>query len=111
MSAAIRIEAVGFLDHYCAVYRRPGEHDEFLVDGEGNRCRFETAAAAIYAARSAIGIGLRPVAPKSLSEEAAAWRRRKEAASKDLFRPRLSDIGASPAVEVVRKKRRKVRVP
>lgn len=104
MIAAVRIEAVGFLDHYCAVYRRPGEHDEFLVDGEGNRCRFMTAAAAIYAARSAIGIGT-----KSLAEEAAAWRRRKETAPKDPFRPKLSDIGASPAVEVIRKKRRKVR--
>lgn len=106
MSAAIRIEAVGFLDHYCAVYRRPGERDEFLVDGEGNRRRFETAAAAIYAARSAIGIG-----SKSLQEEAAAWRCRKKAAPKDPFQPKLSDIGTSPAVEVVRKKRRKVRVP
>lgn len=111
MSAAIRIEAVGFLDHYCAVYRRPGERDEFLVDGEGNRRRFETAAAAIYAARSAIGIGSRSMEPKALAEEAAAWKRRKDAAPKDPFRLKLSDIGASSAVEVVRKKRRKVRAP
>lgn len=106
MKEDIRIEAIGFIDHYCAVYRRRGEHDEFLVDQDGKRRRFETAAAAICAARAAIGIGT-----KSLQEEAAAWRQRKKAAPKDPFRLKLSDIGASPAVEVIRKKRRKMRVP
>lgn len=48
----LRVEAVGFPDHYCAVYRRDGCPDIMLDGPDGRPRRFPSAYSAIAAARA-----------------------------------------------------------
>lgn len=50
----LRVEAIGFIGYYCAVYRCPGTPDRFLDGDDGKPRRFPTAAAAIREARAAL---------------------------------------------------------
>jgi hypothetical protein len=59
----LRIEAIGFPDHYCPVYRRDGSPDIMLDGPDGRPRRFTSAFAAINAAKLELVVSPRAADP------------------------------------------------
>lgn len=52
----LRVETIAIGDRYCAVFRRPGQPDELLVDELGRPQKFATASIALRQGRKAVAI-------------------------------------------------------
>lgn len=96
MSARVEIVILG--DDYCAVFRRPGQPDEFLVDERGRPQRFASASVALRQGRKAMVIAdASAIAPDVLGIR--AWRAAKNA---DLKAERDRVFGTSAPASIER---------
>lgn len=60
----VRVDVVALGDEYCAIFRRPGRPDEFLVDDRGRPQKFASASVAIRQGRKSLVVADAPaVAP------------------------------------------------
>lgn len=77
----VRVDVVALGDHYCAVFRRPGEPDKFLVDDRGRPQRFASASVAMRQGRKALAIENAPAMAPTDSDilGARSWRATKDA--------------------------------
>lgn len=56
----VRVDVVALGDRYCAIFRRPGQPDEFLVDELGRPQKFASASVALRQGRKKIGVERTP---------------------------------------------------
>lgn len=77
----VRVDVVALGDEYCAVFRRPGQPDEFLVDERGRPQKFASASVAMRQGRKAIAIENPPAMAPSDEDflGARSWRAGKDA--------------------------------
>lgn len=78
MNVSVDVVALG--DDYCAVFRRPGKPDEFLVDDRGRPQKFASASAAMRNGRKALA-GEAAAATPARDDELGVrgWRAAKDA--------------------------------
>lgn len=111
---SVRIEIVTLGDHYCAVFRRPGKPDEFLVDERGRPQRFASASVALRQGRKALVITDAPAIVPAVDDVLGirAWRAAKNADLK-AERDRVFGTSAPASIErngrtiMVQRKRRR----
>lgn len=99
MSARVEIVILG--DDYCAVFRRPGQPDEFLADERGRPRRFASASVALRQGRKALGIAAAPTIAPAVDDVLGirAWRAAKDA---DLKAERDRVFGTSVPASIER---------
>lgn len=111
---SVRVDVVILGNDYCAVFRRKGQPDEFLVDSAGRPQKFATASLALRQGRkAAAAVKAPPIAPELPDLLGAkVWRAQKDAEiaaeRQRVFgpsRPSVLDVGGKTVV-VERKRRR-----
>lgn len=60
MSAAVYVIVLTLGEDHCAIFRRPGQPDEFLVDKDGRPQRFASASVALRQGRKALAVADAP---------------------------------------------------
>lgn len=98
---SVRVEIVVLGDDYCAVFRRPGQPDEFLVDERGRPQRFASASVALRQGRKAMVIADAPAIAPAVADVLGirAWRAAKDA---DLKAERDRVFGTSAPASIKR---------
>ena len=109
-----RVETVAFADHYCVVFRRDGQPDEFLVDEKGRPQKFATASVALRQGRKALAKNQAPSPTAEDRDEfgTRAWRAAKDAELK-AERDRVFGVRPTSTIErngrtvIIERKRRR----
>jgi len=98
---SVRVDIVILGDDYCAIFRRPGEPDEFLVDERGRPQRFASASVALRQGRKALTISSTPAIAPTVADVLGirAWRAAKDA---DLKAERDRVFGTSAPASIER---------